>query len=303
MKKFIMILITLVSVMTVMAQPEIIIVDSRNDSQSQTKTSVQTATEETPQKRIAVATFDIKGTGVTTDDADVVTELFIAELVSTGKVTVVDRANFDKIIKEMKFQAGDWSDKEKTIALGTSVNAEIIARGQVMAMGNKLYLSATVIDVKNATVISSAKEQYYSFDDIFDTIPDFCSNIIKKLCPLKIGDVGPGGGIVFYIEGNRAWECSELLGQATWDGANTMCRNYRGGGYSDWYLPTKDELNNIYQNLRRTGKIAGNEWYWSSSSYSYDTAWDQRFSDGCQYGNYHYKSYMGYVRAVRAFSN
>lgn len=59
------------------------------------------------QKIIAVATFDIMGNAVTQDEADAITELFITELVSTGKVSVVDRANFDKIVKEMKFQASD----------------------------------------------------------------------------------------------------------------------------------------------------------------------------------------------------
>ena len=75
------------------------------------------------QNNIAVSTFDIAGGAVSTEEAEAITELFIAELVSTGKVTVVDRANFDKIIKEMKFQASDWSNKEKTVALGNAINA------------------------------------------------------------------------------------------------------------------------------------------------------------------------------------
>ena len=51
----------------------------------------------------------------------------------------------------------------------------------------------------------------------------------------------------------------------------------RGGGYDDWYLPTKEELNWIYDNLRRKGKITGDTWYWSSSSYSANLAWVQIF--------------------------
>ena len=252
-------------------------------------------------KKMAVATFEIKNNAVTDDEAGIITELYIAELVATGKVTVVERTYFDKLIKEeMKFQSSDWSDGEKTLALGTAVGADILAHGQIMKMGSKLYISATVINGKTAAILSSGRKQFSDIDEIFDLLPQFAKDVVASLT-LKVGDVGPGGGIVFYIEGNRAWECSELLGQATWENAKTLCRNYRGGGYSDWYLPTKDELNNIYQNLRGTGKIVTNGRYWSSSP-NFDYAWVQSFSDGDQYSG-DLKLPIYYVRAVRAFSN
>ncbi|MBR6080166.1 MAG: DUF1566 domain-containing protein [Treponema sp.] len=276
MKKFLMILVALVAMMTA-------------------------AVAQSTPKKMAVATFEIKNNAVTDDEADIITELYIAELVATGKVTIVERTYFDKLIKEeMKFQSSDWSDGEKTLALGTAVGADILAHGQIMKMGSKLYISATVINGKTAAILSSGRKQFSDIDEIFDLLPQFAKDVVASLT-LKVGDVGPGGGIVFYIEGKRAWECSELLGQATLENAKTLCRNYRGGGYSDWYLPTKDELNNIYQNLRRTGKIVTNDWYWSSSPYYYGGAWEQRFSDGLQ--NTYDKGETNYVRAVRVFSN
>ena len=254
------------------------------------------------QKIIAVATFDITGNAVTQDEADAITELFITELVSTGKVSVVDRANFDKIVKEMKFQASDWSDSAKTTALGNAANAQLISRGQIIKLGSKLYLSSSIIDVKNAKVLSSAREQFNSLDDVFGLLGNFAKNAVAGLS-LKIGDIGPGGGIVFYIEGNKSYEVSEMLGVATWDGAIELCNNYRGGEYDDWYLPTKDELNLIWQNLRKEGKISGEDWYWSSSLFTNLNAWAQMFSDGSQdYRNYAgYKDKYNCVRAVRAF--
>ena len=258
------------------------------------------------QKVVAVATFDITGNAVTQDEADAITELFITELVSTGKVSVVDRANFDKIVKEMKFQASDWSDSAKTTALGNAANAQLISRGQIIKLGSKLYLSSSIIDAKNAKVLSSAREQFNSLDDVFGLLRKFAKNTVAGLsrnivdkASLKIGDIGSGGGIVFYIEGNKFYEVSELLGTTTWIEAFKLCINYRGGGYDDWYLPTQDELNLIYQNLRKTEKISGNDWYWSSSQ-SYDNkALGQRFSDGDQ--NYYHKYCNSCVRAVRTF--
>lgn len=258
------------------------------------------AFSESAPKSMAVATFDITGNAVSSDEAESITELYIAELVSTGKISVVDRTNFNKILKEMQFQAGDWANSEKTVKLGTATGAEIISRGQIIKLGSKMYLSATLIDVKTAKVLSSAKVQFVSIDDIFGILTKFAKEAVEGLS-LKIGNIGPGGGLVFYIEGNRAYECSEVLGERNWNEAKTLCSEYRGGGYEDWYLPNKDELNYIYQNLRKTGKISGDSSFWSSSSSGDNHAWKQFFSDGSQ-GDYgENSSRTRAVRAVRAF--
>lgn len=252
------------------------------------------------QKSIAVSTFDVMGGAVTEDEAEAITELFISELVSTGKVNVVDRANFDKVIAEMKFQNSDWSNSEKTVSLGNAVNANLVIRGKIMKVGSSMYLSSTVIDLNTANVLSSGREQFNSIDDIFGLLTNYANQTIEGLS-LKIGDIGPGGGIVFYIEGKKAYEVSEILGETNEETAKTMAKNFRGGGYSDWYLPTKDQLNLVYQNLRRPGKISGDSFHWSSSAYDDRNAWHQSFSSGKRF-SVHNENDTYSVRAVRAFN-
>ncbi len=261
-------------------------------------------------KLMAIATFDINNNAVSEAEAEGITELYIAELASTGKVSIVDRNNFNKLLKEMNFQAGDWADSEKTIRLGTASGASVIGRGQIIKLGNKMYLSATVIDVKTAKVISSAKTQFDSLDDIFNILPGFVRDISEGLT-LKIGDTGPGGGLICNIEGNRGLECSEVLGDANWEGAKEKCAEFRGGGYDDWYLPSTEELNFIYVNLAKTGKIIGDGEFWSSTYYglhtsnwegkSYYAAYFQDFSTGKIYMFSSIKDLKS-VRAVRAFN-
>jgi TolB-like protein len=125
---------------------------------------------------------------------------------------------------------------------------------------------------------------------------------ITKLAFPQIGQPGPGGGIVFLGPGGVYMEVSGILGEQNWSSALNTARNYRGGGYSDWRLPTKDELDLIYQNLRAKNRGSlGDSWHWSSSEYNNSYAWDQRFSDGSQDTDYGYKANTYSVRAVRAF--
>lgn len=123
----------------------------------------------------------------------------------------------------------------------------------------------------------------------------------KELKKYKIGDIGPGGGFVFYIEGNRAYECSGILGNRNWTEAKALCSKYHGDGYNDWYLPNKDELNYFYQNLGKLGKNFDNGcWFWSSSEYDNKRAFCQRFSNGQR--DFPYKNNTLLVCAIRSFS-
>jgi hypothetical protein len=65
----------------------------------------------------------------------------------------------------------------------------------------------------------------------------------------EIGAVGPGGGIVFAAEDKTYYEISPILGQYTWDEAVSAVKAYRAGSFTDWRLPTNDELALLYENL------------------------------------------------------
>jgi hypothetical protein len=77
-----------------------------------------------------------------------------------------------------------------------------------------------------------------------------------------------------------------------------LARAYRGGGYTDWYLPSQDELSKLYLNRVAIGGFANNG-YWSSTEFDHNYAWFQYFDDGVQSDSF--KDYTGYVRAIRAF--
>lgn len=88
-------------------------------------------------------------------------------------------------------------------------------------------------------------------------------------------------------------------GCATTTIAAALCNNLSSGGYSDWYLPSKDELNKLYLNKTTIGGFS-NVSYWSSSQVSTTTAWSINFSTGTA-SSTSTKSTLMYVRAIRKF--
>jgi len=153
-----------------------------------------------------------------------------------------------------------------------------------------------------------------------------------------IGDTGPAGGIVFYVielghHGLEAapadqaipfnpgaeWGCfgtsitgadgiaigtgaqntaDILAGCATAGIAARLADNYTLNGYNDWFLPSKDELNELNINKVVVGGFSPLN-YWSSSEFDGNTAWVQAFSIDIT-GN-RTKTFADGVRAVRAF--
>ena len=80
--------------------------------------------------------------------------------------------------------------------------------------------------------------------------------------------------------------------------AASICGDLVLGGYSDWYLPSMDELNQLYINKDAIGGFANNA-YWSSTEYDTNFAWEQIFVNGYQISTNKYSCFN--VRAVRAF--
>ena len=68
------------------------------------------------------------------------------------------------------------------------------------------------------------------------------------------------------------------------------------GGFNDWYLPSKDELNFIYLNRHFLDNFTAHA-YWSSTENTSLYSWSQDFADGNQYQNA--KTISKYVRPVR----
>ncbi|MDC0098736.1 DUF1566 domain-containing protein [Crocinitomicaceae bacterium] len=165
-------------------------------------------------------------------------------------------------------------------------------------------------------------------------------NELSFTAALAIGD-SYQGGIIFYLDGlgggliaapadqsaGAPWGCYGTLitgadataigtgaqntidieaGCTTIGTAADICENLVLAGYTDWFLPSTDELNLMYQNIGQgnalgLGNVGGfaNNAYWSSTEQGDATAWRKIFITGGM--NWGAKNYTYPVRAVRAF--
>ena len=194
--------------------------------------------------------------------------------------------------------------------------------------------SGLVTAVSNGTVTATA-----TANDGSGISGSLVINLSNQIA-YSIGDIYQGG-IIFYIDGsgehglicapsdqsywNAEWGC-ELNDITGADGtavgtgyANTVniiagcsalgiaaliCNDFELEGYTEWYLPSKDELVLMYNNLwkdKNIGNLGGGV-YWSSSEYesSHGTAGALDFRSGSWYDNF-YKASKLSVRAIRSF--
>jgi len=70
-------------------------------------------------------------------------------------------------------------------------------------------------------------------------------------------------------------------GSATY--AANRCRNFTGGGKTDWFMGSKDEMYQLYLNKASVGDIpAFGLYYFTSSEFTASLAWGQFMSNGTQ---------------------
>ena len=88
-------------------------------------------------------------------------------------------------------------------------------------------------------------------------------------------------------------------------GAIQIAADYSNNGFSDWFLPSQDELNELYLNKNSLGGFSEAS-YWSSSEdlVQPDGAFLQMLTDGFQYGHWFGTGKFDphVVRPVRSFS-
>lgn len=228
-------------------------------------------------------TGEVTSTGNATIIANKQTMTATAPVSITGNPTVIaSGAVAISIAAATPSTAGSMSATDKTKLNAIAIPAHTI--GESYGGGIIFYLDASgKHGLIAATTDQSTGIQWYNGS--YTNTTAFASS------------VGAGDGntsMIVFNQGAGAY-------------AAKLCYDLNTGGFTDWYLPSKYELNLMYQNIGQgnllgLGNVGGfaYNYYWSSTENYTNLAWFQCFfCSGSQ--NYGYKNLTNYVRAVRAF--
>lgn len=176
--------------------------------------------------------------------------------------------------------SNNWSstNNARTPNRACSIN---FSDGSVTCSG-QLYVDIYVMAVRG--------EQSGPFDDLFNLEDN-------------------GDGTVTDLETGLMWQQDTAPGTYTWGQALSYCENLKLGGYKDWRLPNRNELQSIIDYSKFTPSIdavfnAESTYYWTSTTYDNVETYACVVSfndDGII--SYNGKSYGSSVRAVRSIQN
>jgi hypothetical protein len=242
---------------------------------------------------------------------------------------------------------------------------QICRRGEVKLVWNQSIAAYVTTGTTTTPITSSLTTPLRSTTSIGSVTP---TNVATRIFPYKIGDVGPGGGLIFFVDtlsqfdgftyleaapadlpatawasnsascfdiSNAATSCLDAsiyetsqaassrinaakIGQGSVNSALIKTQMSLGtptgdtgfatgladahiyGTATDWYLPSINELGQMYTNLKARGLgNFQNSYYWSSTEFGTASAWYMQF-DGGTFSNAS-KSFPFSVRPIRSF--
>jgi TolB-like protein len=164
---------------------------------------------------VAVAPFNAIS-GISAADANMITRVFFIRLGNTNKVSLVDRNVVDRVIQEHRFQAGDWSNAQKTAELGKAFNANWIVRGELEKFGTNILVTVQFYDIRTFRFMGGADVRIANADAAYDNMDPLVNKLVDTIAsngsqPRQQG--GNAGASAFY----GTWLYPKSISGASYD--------------------------------------------------------------------------------------
>jgi hypothetical protein len=217
-----------------------------------------------------VAVWDLTSGDIKAVYAQDLTLVLVSEIAKLKKYEVYSQENVRTLAgwTEERMKLGCTSTQCLT-ALGQMDIAKLIS-GRIGKVGNRYSVSLNLFDTQNAKAENAVSEFGSSEDELIDLVQVAARKLLGvEVTPTKIeqrpspstgSEIGRDGRFIAYNNGtvsdtrtNLMWAAKDNGSDINWANAKSYCENYRGGGYSDWRMPTQDELAGLYDSAV-TGK-------------------------------------------------
>lgn len=130
-----------------------------------------------------VAIMDFSATGVSEDDAIIITEIFRSKIITSGVFDVLERKNLKDIFAESALSLSGFM--AKPAELGKLLEAEYLITGSFMKMGKKLYIMVNLINVESGKIAGTSEMTIDDLDSVYDSLTLLTTNLIKSSLGLQ----------------------------------------------------------------------------------------------------------------------
>lgn len=112
------------------------------------------------QMQRTVAVLDFEGLGITSQEAQALTNRFTTALSSTKKVILVERGTMNDVLEEQGFEAGECTSDECAAEVGAMLGVEYMVSGSIGKIGNSYTIDAKMFSVATGAAESMENITY-----------------------------------------------------------------------------------------------------------------------------------------------
>lgn len=169
------------------------------------------------QEKPTVAVFDFDYSDeVKKSEMSSIISILSSELFKTGRFTVIDSQQRDKLIKEMEFSVSGLSDEEGLIELGKLLNAKLIVTGKIGQVGARLVMNAKMLETQTSKVQGAADGIYDDIGALLDGIPALAQTLAGlEAAPVPLGGSGSGAGEIPHAASASPTNVNKIIGWTT----------------------------------------------------------------------------------------
>lgn len=201
-------------------------------------------------------------------------DVFMDQMVQSGKYTVVDLEEIDRVLRYIAKSQPNISQKAARKQANNQLDIEKIYIGSLAKVGSKFYLTMKVLNL-DLSVDRTARDSVDSEDQLEQSIMTIAQILLvgrEEAMRLKVKaaaearakaeeeerkrteaqrgkEVADDGRFVAYSKGvvidthtRLMWAARDNWIGISWSKAKAYCEDYRGAGYEDWRMPTTHDL-------------------------------------------------------------
>lgn len=137
------------------------------------------------QEKMRIGIMDLTANGVPTETAKTVSDLLRTELFNTGLLTVIERTEMDKILKEQGFQQSVCSENDCAVQFGKLLSAKKVLVGTVNKMGDEYIINARIVDVEKGVTEFADNIKVQAESQLYSGCKAFAKKIGDRIIGLK----------------------------------------------------------------------------------------------------------------------